>query len=203
MRGWLGPSQREKLEPVPYQLKRGQAVLRDCEKSDIPAITAIYGHAVRHSRSTFEIDPPKEREMAVRREALVSKGYPYIVAVIDDALAGYAYASPYRPRPAYDGTVEDSVYVHKDFRGQGLGRSLLQRLIADAEVRDFRQMVAVIGDSTNAVSIRLHESLGFALVGTFRSVGWKHEQWLDTVLMQRALGLGDTAPPVLHETRER
>lgn len=168
--------------------------LRACEARDIDAITAIYRHAVLHGRATFELEPPEAEEMAGRREALVAAGYPYIVAEIGDDVVGYAYASAYRPRPAYGATVENSVYVKESHHGRGIGRALLQRLIAEAEARGFRQMVAVIGDSANAASIRLHESLGFRHVGTLRSVGWKHQRWLDTVLMQRALGAGDDAP---------
>jgi L-amino acid N-acyltransferase YncA len=168
--------------------------LRRCEAHDIAAITAIYGHAVRHGCATFELDPPDEREMASRRETLLAAGYPYIVAELGDEIVGYAYASSYRPRPAYSSTVENSVYVNEGFQGRGIGRALLERLIVEAEARNFRQMVAVIGDSANRPSVKLHESVGFQMVGTLRSVGWKHNRWLDTVLMQRALGSGDASP---------
>ncbi|MFC6216887.1 GNAT family N-acetyltransferase, partial [Fodinicurvata halophila] len=129
------------------------------------------------------------------RAALLAAGYPHIVALRDGAVIGFAYAGAYRPRPAYAGTVESSVYVSADTRGGGVGRALLSQLVAECAARDFRQMVAVIGDSANRASIALHEAMGFTLVGTFRSVGWKHGRWLDTVLMQRALGLGDGQPP--------
>ena len=168
--------------------------LRRCEPGDIPAITAIYADSVLHGLASFELDPPSEDEMTVRWRALLSAGYPYLVAEQAGAILAYAYASPYRPRPAYGGTVENSVYVRKDCQGKGIGSLLLQRLIAEAETAGFRQMVAVIGDSANTGSIRLHERLGFRLVGTLRSVGWKHRQWLDTVLMQRTLGDGDLSP---------
>jgi phosphinothricin acetyltransferase len=168
--------------------------LRRCEAHDIAAITAIYGYAVRHGCATFELDPPAEREMASRRETLLAAGYPYIVAELADEIVGYAYASSYRPRPAYGSTVENSVYVKECFQGRGIGRALLERLIVEAEARSFRQMVAVIGDSANRPSVKLHESVGFQMVGTLRSVGWKHNRWLDTVLMQRALGPGDASP---------
>jgi phosphinothricin acetyltransferase len=161
----------------------------------VPQITAIYAHAVRHGRASFELEPPDKAEMERRRDALVGAGYPYLVAEVSGTVVGYAYAGAYRSRPAYGSTVESSVYVAAAHHGRGLGRLLLARLIEEAERRGFRQMVAVIGDSANLASIRLHESLGFAHVGTLRSVGWKHERWLDTVLMQRALGIGDSAPP--------
>jgi phosphinothricin acetyltransferase len=169
-------------------------VLRPCERTDIPAITAIYGDAVRHGCASFELEPPDEREMAARLEVLVGSGFPYLVAEVEGQVAGYAYAGAYRPRPAYGATVENSVYVDPRHHGRGLGRALLAGLIAEAEARGFRQMVAVIGDSANLPSIRLHKGLGFDHVGTLRSVGWKHGRWLDTVLMQRALGPGNGRP---------
>lgn len=169
-------------------------VVRDAHAGDLPAITAIYAHAVRYGRGTFELEPPDEQEMGVRQAELLAGGYPYLVAESGGRPLGYAYASRYRPRPAYAGTVECSVYVHEEAQGRGVGRALLQALILEAEARGYRQMVAIIGDSANVASVALHRALGFHLVGTLRSVGWKHGVWLDTVLMQRALGAGDTAP---------
>lgn len=170
-------------------------VIRDGLEADVPAVAAIYAHAVETGRASFELSPPTLDEMRARRAALIASGHPYLVAEIDAEVVGYAYAGPYRPRPAYGNTVENSVYVRPDRQGLGLGRRLLDALIAGAEARGFRQMVAVIGDSANAASIRLHEAAGFAMVGTLRSVGRKHGVWLDTVLMQRPLGPGDGAPP--------
>jgi L-amino acid N-acyltransferase YncA len=170
-------------------------VIRDSEPGDVPAIAAIYRHAVLHGRASFELIPPEESELAARRATLVEAGFPHIVATLGDEIVGYAYAGPYRPRPAYANTVENSVYVRHEWHGQGVGRALLAHLIAEAERRGFRQMIAVIGDSANRSSIELHRSLGFTHAGTLRSVGWKHERWLDSVLMQRALGPGDTSPP--------
>ncbi|WP_420962501.1 GNAT family N-acetyltransferase [Brucella sp. IR073] len=172
-----------------------ELTLRDCQTADIPEITAIYAHAVRTGTASFELEPPSEAEMARRRETLVAGGFPYVVAIIGGKIAGYAYAGPHRARPAYDDTVENSVYVHEDFYGRGIGKALMIEVIEQAEERGFRQMVAVIGDSANTASIRLHESLGFEIIGTLKSVGWKHGRWLDTVLAQRALGPGDVAPP--------
>jgi L-amino acid N-acyltransferase YncA len=169
--------------------------VRPCEEADLPAVTAIYAHAVATGRASFELDPPDPAEMGRRRAALVDGGYPYLVAAQAGEVVAYAYAGPYRTRPAYRGTVETSVYVRPDRAGRGLGRRLLADLIAAATERGFRQMVAVIGDSGNAASIGLHAALGFRNVGVLRSVGWKHGTWLDTVLMQRALGPGDGAPP--------
>lgn len=170
-------------------------LLRTCEADDIPAITAIYREAVLTGTASFEIDPPDEDEMRQRRATLLGGGHPYLAAIDDGILAGYAYAGPYRARPAYRGTVENSVYVAAAFRRRGAARLLLSALIEAAGGAGFRQMVAVIGDSGNDPSIRLHAALGFRPVGVLRSVGWKHGRWLDTVLMQRDLGPGDREPP--------
>jgi len=169
-------------------------MIRNCVARDIPAITAIYHSAVLTGTASFEIEPPDEAEMMRRREALLAGNHPYLVAEREGAILGYAYAGPYRARPAYRSTVENSVYVRDGEHGRGIGRALLTALIEEAGARSFRQMVAVIGDSANTASIGLHAALHFELVGTLRSVGWKHGRWLDTVLMQRALGLGDGAP---------
>jgi phosphinothricin acetyltransferase len=164
---------------------------------DMPEITAIYHDAVLTGTASFELDPPDEAEMIGRREALLEGGYPYLVAEAEGRIAGYAYAGPYRARLAYRSTVENSVYVAEHARGQGIGRALLERLIEDTAARALRQMVAIIGDSANLASIRLHEAAGFAHAGVLRSVGWKHGRWLDTILMQRALGPGNTTPTEL------
>jgi phosphinothricin acetyltransferase len=169
--------------------------LRPAGPQDIPAITQIYAHAVRHGTASFELEPPSEAEMMTRQRSLVGGGYPYIVAEIDGCVLGYAYAGPYRMRPAYRWSVEDSVYVTPDACRRGIGRALLQQLVIDAERRGFRQMIAIIGDSNQPASIALHRAVGFHSVGTLTSVGFKHARWLDTVLMQRPLGLGDAAPP--------
>jgi len=165
--------------------------LRPCRPEDIPAIQAIYADAVLTGTASFELDPPSVEEMRARWQKITAEGYPYVVATIDDALVGYAYAGAYRPRRAYRGTVENSIYVHSGCRGSGVGRALLVELIARCTEAGFRQMIAVIGDSANAGSIGLHRSLGFDMVGTLKSVGWKHGRWLDTVLMQLPLGPGD------------
>jgi L-amino acid N-acyltransferase YncA len=169
-------------------------LVRPQQPGDIAQIAAIYAHAVLHGTATFELDPPSLPEMTERSEALRSGGYPYIVAELGGEVMGYAYAGAYRPRPAYRATVESSVYVRDDMHGQGIGRALLHDLVGEAARRGFRQMVAVIGDSENIASIRLHQCAGFQLTGTFQSVGWKHGRWLDTVLMQRALGAGSAEP---------
>jgi phosphinothricin acetyltransferase len=164
--------------------------IRPARPEDIPHITAIYAHAVEHGTASFEIEPPSEPEMAARRTALVEGGFPYLVADAGGRIDGYAYAGPYRPRIAYRYTVEDSVYVHPRAYRNGIGRMLLTALIAEAEARGFRQMIAVIGDSAQTASIALHRSLGFTPAGALTNIGFKHGRWLDSVLMQRALGLG-------------
>ena len=169
--------------------------IRPVRPVDVAAITRIYTHAVRHGTASFELDPPDTNEMARRLEALIAGGFPYLVAEAESEIRGYAYAGPYRARPAYRFTVEDSVYIAPDAQKRGLGRLLLDRLIAESEARGYRQMIAVIGDSAQPASIALHAALGFRMIGTFESVGWKFGRWLDTVLMQRPLGHGAASAP--------
>jgi phosphinothricin acetyltransferase len=169
--------------------------IRPATPADIPAITRIYAHAVTHGTASFELEPPDETEMARRMRALADGGYPYLVAEIDGAVAGYAYAGLYRARPAYRFTVENSVYVAPQAHRRGVGRVLLARLIAECETRNYRLMIAVIGDSAQTPSIELHRAAGFTMVGTLEGVGYKFGRWLDTVLMQRPLGKGRSAPP--------
>jgi len=170
-------------------------ILRPAAAADMPAITAIYQHAVRHGTASFEIDPPDQAEMTRRFQALSDGGFPYVVAEDDGAVRGYAYAGLYRTRVAYRHTLEDSVYVAPDFHGRRIGRALLARLLAESAARGYRQMVAVIGDSQQHASIALHRAAGFRLVGTFEAVGFKFGRWLDTVLMQCPLGPGATTSP--------
>ena len=177
-------------------LQRPNVLARHAQAHDLAAITRIYEHAVRQGTASFETEPPDELEMARRFESLRSGGYPYLVAEHDGALAGFAYAGPYRRRPAYRWSVEDSIYIAPQAQRRGIGRALLERLMAEARGGGFRQMIAVIGDSANTASIELHRTLGFRLVGTFDNVGFKFGRWLDSVLMQRALGEGATTPPV-------
>jgi phosphinothricin acetyltransferase len=169
--------------------------IRPATPTDIPAITRIYAHAVKRGTASFELEPPDEAEMARRQRTLLDAGYPYIVAEIDHALAGYAYAGPYRPRPAYRFSVEDSIYVDPSAQHRGVGRVLLEHLIEECERRGFRQMIAVIGDSAQAPSIELHRALGFRMIGAVENVGYKFGRWLDSVNMQRALGAGATTKP--------
>jgi L-amino acid N-acyltransferase YncA len=169
--------------------------IRPVVAADIAAITRIYAHAVEHGTASFETEPPIEAEMAWRQQKLLEKDYPYLVAEIAGAVAGYAYAGPYRDRRAYDWCVEDSIYVAPELHRKGIGRLLLTHLIAEAERRDFRQMLGVIGDSANTASVAVHAAAGFRLIGTFQSIGFKHGRWLDTVLMQHPLGGADTTPP--------
>jgi L-amino acid N-acyltransferase YncA len=171
-------------------------LIRDSLPADVPAITAIYGHSVLHDNASFELEPPDAAEIARRRDALLQAGFPHLVA--EDAagqVVGYCSAGTYRSRPGYRFTVENSVYVAPDCQGQGIGRALLPRLIDRCEQSGFRLMVAVIGDSANHASIRLHASCGFRHAGVLPNIGWKHGRWLDSVLMVRPLGLGASKPP--------
>lgn len=170
-------------------------LLRPATPTDIPAIRAIYADAVLNGCASFEIEPPDEAEMIGRLDKIRAAGMPWLVAEQDGRVLGYAYAGAYRPRPAYGNTVENSVYVDPAAKGHGIGRALLAALIEATTALGCRQMIAVIGDSGNAASIGLHAALGFTPVGTLRSVGRKHGRWLDSVLMQRPLGDGDTSPP--------
>jgi phosphinothricin acetyltransferase len=171
------------------------ASIRAATPADIPIITRIYAEAVLHGTASFEIEPPSQAEMLSRMRALLDGGFPYFVAEDGKKLLGYAYAGPYRTRPGYRYTVEDSIYVDPAAQGRGVGRALLDQLIAESTRRGFRLMVAVIGDSAHKPSIALHRAAGFHLVGTFENIGFKFDRWLDSVLMQRALGEGATPKP--------
>jgi phosphinothricin acetyltransferase len=170
-------------------------IIRPAGVADIAAITRIYADAVIHGTASFEIEPPDKAEMTRRQATLIGNGYPYLAAEIDGTVAGYAYAGPYRTRPAYKWSVEDSIYIAPEMHRKGIGGLLLNRLIEESTQRGFRQMIAVIGDSAQISSIAVHERAGFSLVGTLRAVGFKHGKWIDTVLMQRALGKGDSPGP--------
>lgn len=169
--------------------------VRSAAEADIPAITAIYRPAVLNGTASFELDPPDEAEMNRRFHVLTDAGFPYLVAEAGGAILGYAYAGAYRPRPAYRFSVENSVYVAADAHRRGVGRVLLEALIGICTDRGYRQMIAVIGDSAQSGSIGLHRSMGFRFSGTVHSVGYKHGRWLDSVIMQLPLGLGDTEAP--------
>jgi len=170
-------------------------VVRAATVADIAAITAIYRPAVVEGTASFELEPPDEAEMLRRYRAIVGDGFPYLVAELAGAVVGYAYIGRYRPRPAYRFSVENSVYVAPSAHRARVGRRLLAELIDLCTKAGYRQMIAVIGDSGQAGSIGLHRALGFTFCGTIHSVGYKHGRWLDSVLMQRALGAGDTTLP--------
>jgi phosphinothricin acetyltransferase len=169
--------------------------IRSAVEADLPPVTEIYDHAVRYGTATFELIPPDVAEMTRRFRTLTQAGFPYLVASLEGRVIGYAYAGPYRPRPAYRFTVENSIYLAPATHRRGIGMQLLKRLIMDCEARGFRQMIAVIGDSANAGSIGVHSRAGFQMIGTHPSVGLKFGRWLDTVMMQLALGEGDATMP--------
>lgn len=179
--------------PTPYC--KEDIVLRPSKDEDIESIAAIYSYYVLHGTVSFETEPPDVAEMKTRRENLLKQRFPYLVAEHKGAVLGYAYAGPYRSRAAYRNTVENSIYVHPDATAQGIGKLLLSELLKECEALGLRQMIAIIGGSENIASIRLHESLGFRMIGTLQSVGFKKGQWIDTVLLQKALGQGNSVPP--------
>jgi L-amino acid N-acyltransferase YncA len=173
--------------------------IRPSTEEDVPEITRIYAHYVHTSTATYELEPPTPEEMSTRRSKILTLGLPYLVAEQvgqekDQKILGYAYAGQYRPRPGYQFTIEDSVYISPEHQGQGLGQALLTALIETCEQGPWRQMIAVIGDTANTASMRLHERHGFGSIGTLYSVGWKFNRWVDSILMQRALGPGNSLP---------
>lgn len=170
-------------------------LIRPSHPEDILSITAIYAHHVLHGTGTFEVTPPTTDDMRARREDVLSKGLPYLVAVDGDNVLGFAYCNWFKPRPAYRFSAEDSIYLAPEMNGQGLGRLLLTELMAQAEKAGVRKLIAVIGDSANAASIGVHRSGGFAHVGTLKACGWKFDRWLDVVMMDKALGWGDSCAP--------
>ena len=171
------------------------AALRPYAPDDVAAVAAIYRDEVLHGVATFETEPPDIGEMKARFAALTAAGYPALVAASGTSVLGYAYANVFRTRPAFRWTVEDSVYVAAGARGRGIGRLLLDGLVAASTACGFRQMIAVIGDSGNAASIRVHAAAGFLAIGVHPAVGWKLGRWVDTVVMQRGLGAAAQAPP--------
>ena len=170
-------------------------LLRPSIEADLPAIQAIYAHAVQHGTGTFETDAPDVAEIGRRRTEVLGRGLPFLVAEVDGEVVGYAYANYFRPRMAYRYCLEDSIYLARDVQGKGLGKLLLAELIARCEAAGGRQMLAVIGDTENKGSIGLHAALGFEHTGVLKASGWKFGRWLDVVLMQRQLGRGDECSP--------
>lgn len=177
-----------------------QLIIRPATLDDVPAINHIYRENVCSGTASWELTPPDDAEMTRRMEAVLTQGYPYFVGLWADKLAGYSYASSYRPRLGYRFTVENSIYVDTAYQRRGIARQLMQAVIDACTARGYRQMVAVIGDSENHASIGLHRALGFSEVGRLPNLGFKFGRWLDIVLLQRALGDGgDTLPAELHQ----
>ncbi len=170
-------------------------IIRTSQTSDLEQITDIYAHHVLHGTGTFEIAAPSRAEMAQRREDVLSKQLPFLVATEGQQILGYAYCNWFKPRPAYRHSAEDSIYLAPGSVGVGLGGALLSELARRAEQAGVRKLIAVIGDSANVASIGVHRNLGFSDVGILKSCGWKFDRWLDVVLMDKVLGLGSTMPP--------
>ena len=181
--------------PTENQKTPASLLIRPSIDADIPAIQVIYADNVLHGTGTFETEVPDAAEMARRRAEVMGRQLPYLVAEHDGSVLGFAYANYFRPRMAYRFCLEDSVYLRPDAKGQGIGTLLLAELIARSEAAGARQMLAVIGDAENLGSIQLHRALGFEQTGVLKGSGWKFGRWLDVVLMQRQLGLGDTTNP--------
>ncbi len=170
------------------------SIIRPSREGDIQAITSIYAKYVLEGTGTFEVDPPAAPDMANRRSEVLARGLPYLVAEIAGTVVGFAYCNWFKPRPAYRFSAEDSVYVAAQAHKTGVGRALLAELVAESERAGIRKLIAVIGDSRNTASIALHRSQGFCVVGVLTACGWKFDQWLDVVMMERSVGLGQTAP---------
>jgi phosphinothricin acetyltransferase len=175
--------------------------IRDAGPTDLPRVQEIYAHHVLNGLASFEEAAPDLAEITRRFEATQALGLPYLAAEAapqegqaPDVL-GYAYAGPYRPRPAYRFSVENSVYVAPGMEGRGVGRALVEALILRCTALGLRQMIAVVGDSGHLPSIAFHESLGFTRIGTLSAVGFKFGRWVDSVILQRALGDGGQTPP--------
>ena len=178
--------------------------IRIADEDDIPAIQEIYAHYVLNSTSSFEEDAPTVAEMTARWQKLQSRKMPFLVAVVGKRVSGYAYGGPYRERSAYRYTVEDSIYISPEMMGRGIGNALMSELIKRCTNLGYRQMIAVIGDSTNAASLAIHSRHGFRVIGALSSSGFKFGRWADAVLMQRSLGDGDsTLPPGQAGKRKR
>ena len=171
--------------------------IRASQPLDFPAITALYRPHVLHGTGSFETEPPSLQEMSQRRQDVLDKQLPWLVAEDEDgSILGYAYANWFKPRPAFRFSAEDSIYVAEHARGRGIGRLLLEALCRECEAAGVRKLIAVIGDSSNAGSIGVHRAMGFEHAGTLRNVGWKLERWLDVVMMEKSLGAGSSTAPV-------
>lgn len=171
--------------------------IRPSTEDDVPAMLEIYGYHIQHGLGPFDIEPLHPEELKRRRKAMLKRKLPHLVADAGGTVVGYAYAAPFRKRPAYRYTVEHSIYIHRDYQGRGIGRLLLPVLIEACAAAGFRQMIAVV-DSANTPSLRLHEACGFTQSGVLRSVGFKFGRWTDSVFMQRAIGPSDRMPPDDH-----
>jgi phosphinothricin acetyltransferase len=170
-------------------------LVREATHDDMDVIQSIYAHYVLRTTASFEEVPPTVTQMRARFDAVRGQNLPYLVAEIDNEVLGYCYAHPFRPRSAYRYTIENSVYVAPFVVRQGIGQALMAELIKRCTALDYRQMIAVIGDSANLSSIALHRRMGFRQEGVLRGVGLKFGRWMDVVIMHRALGDANAAPP--------
>jgi phosphinothricin acetyltransferase len=156
-------------------------------RGDLAATHKIYAHYVATSVATFELVAPDAGEWARRFDTIADAGLPFVVAELDGRIAGYAYCSPWKTRPAYRQTAEDSIYVAPWAAGRGVGGALLDELLLRSAAAGVREVIAVVADTGNPASVVLHQKRGFTEAGRLRAVGFKHNRWLDTVLLQRSL----------------
>ena len=160
-----------------------EIVVRDAEESDAEAIAAIYAHHVLTGTASYDVEPPSAVATRDKIWRITRAGWPFLVAEVDERVAGYAYATQFRDRPAYRYTAEDSIYVHPDLMRRGVGKALLQALLERSAEFGFRTVIAVVGGAEPA-SVALHEACGFEEVGRLRRAGFKFGRWLDNVYLQ-------------------
>jgi L-amino acid N-acyltransferase YncA len=174
--------------------KPSAIAVRASSEADVPAMIGIYTHHIQHGLDDYEIEPLHPDDLKRRRKTMLKRRLPHLVAELDGVVVGYAYAVPFRKRPAYRYTVKHSIYVHQDHLHAGIGRQLLPALISACAEAGYRQMIAYI-DAANVPSRQLHEALGFEQVGYLKAVGFKFGRWTDTIMMQRTLGEGSGTLP--------
>ena len=164
----------------------GTLMIRDATVEDAAAVHAIYAHHVLHGTASYDIEPPSLEDIHAKVRWILGEGWPFLVAEVEGAVIGYAYATQFRDRAAYRFTCENSIYVHPDWMGRGIGKALLKALMERSAAYGFKTMIGVIGGGEPA-SVALHSACGFEEAGRLKAVGWKKQRWLDSLYMQRRL----------------